>query len=320
MQVPDSIKTKLKEIFQTPPGFRPGKNLNILIQTNTNRLPAHAKGEILSGTFTPTAEASKISKAPHFNNTSTPIWARFSNSTGLPAIPDTDGNADPRGMAVRFILGDHIHTDVIGHSTPFFPVNKGEDFLALLQAISTSPPDAPHPTPIETFLGSHPAALAFVSAPKPAPISYGTEQYWGINAYKLIAEDGKETFIRYQFIPDAGVSTFTADEVKDKDPNFLHQELEERLSKGAIGFKLVAQVAAEGDQVNDATVHWPEDRPIVELGSLKLEKVLEDSAKVAKVTIFDPIPRVSGVEASEDPLLEMRAALYLISGKERRAA
>ena len=37
-------------------------------------------------------------------------------------------------------------------------------------------------------------------------------------------------------------------------------------------------------------------------------------------TIVDPIPRLSAIEPSDDPLLELRAAVYLISGRRRRAA
>ena len=36
--------------------------------------------------------------------------------------------------------------------------------------------------------------------------------------------------------------------------------------------------------------------------------------------IFDPIPRVDGIEPSNDPLFELRAAIYLLSGRRRRAA
>ena len=39
-----------------------------------------------------------------------------------------------------------------------------------------------------------------------------------------------------------------------------------------------------------------------------------------QTTIFDPIPRVAGIEPSDDPLLELRAAVYLISGRRRRKA
>lgn len=87
-------------------------------------------------------------------------------------------------------------------------------------------------------------------------------------------------------------------------------------------FSLVAQIAASGDVTDDATVLWPEDREIVELGRIELDKLLdeEEGIKEQKRVIFDPIPRIEGVEASDDPLLEMRAAIYLISGRERRAA
>lgn len=105
------------------------------------------------------------------------------------------------------------------------------------------------------------------------------------------------------------------------EADFLQKELLETLSKGEkIGFKLVAQVAEEGDNVNDATVHWPAERKVVELGSVLLEAVVEDHLTESKKVIFDPIPRVEGIEPSDDPLFEMRAAVYLISGKQRRAA
>ncbi|KAG9238421.1 catalase-like domain-containing protein [Amylocarpus encephaloides] len=304
MKTAGAIVEQLQGVFGKHPGFR----------------PAHAKGELLSGTFTPSEEAKKLSIAPHFSNPSTPVWVRFSNSTGIPNIPDGDSNADPRGIAVRFNLGPHKHTDIIAHSTPFFPAQNGEQFLGLFQAIAASPPDGPHPTPVELFLGSHPKALAFIQAPKPPPVSYGTEQYWSVSAFKLLAADGKETHIKYHVVPDAGVSTFTADEVKEKDPNYLSTELKERIASGPIGFKILAQIAAEGDITNDATEHWPEDRPVVELGSFTIDAFVPEGDKETKYLIMDPIPRIEGVEPSADPLLEMRAAVYLISGKQRRAA
>ncbi|TVY35062.1 Catalase-related peroxidase [Lachnellula subtilissima] len=304
MKTAGDLVAQLQALFGKQPGFR----------------ATHAKGELLSGTFTPSAEAKKLSSAPHFNNVSTPVWVRFSNSTGIPNIPDNDSNADPRGIAIRFILGPHKHTHVIGHSTPFFPTHTGAQFLEMLQAIAASPPDAEHPSAIEKFLGANPTALAFVTAPKPPPVSYATEQYWSVNAFKLIAADGTAKFIRYHVVPDAGVSILDADAVKAKAADYLQEELSARLATGSIGFKILAQVAEDGDVTDDATVHWPESRKVVELGSFTLEGIVPDNAKEQKQVIFDPIPRVEGVEPSDDPLLEMRAAIYLIGGKQRRAA
>ncbi|KIW92635.1 uncharacterized protein Z519_06482 [Cladophialophora bantiana CBS 173.52] len=302
------VKT-LQGAFHTPPGFR----------------PAHARGILLNGTFTPTSEAGSLSSAPHLNASSTPIVVRFSNSTGIPQIPDNAGDANPRGIAVRFVLpeknGRRQHTDIIAHSTPFFPVRTGEDFLELLGAIgASSAPDAPKPSPIEVYLGKTPSAAAFVGAPKPTPASFATEKYFGVNAFKLVSSDGKGTFVRYRITPDAGESHLTDEEAKLKDPAFLHNEIQTRIIDGGASFTLWAQVAEDGDPTNDATIHWPESRKLVKLGSIKLENVADDNDEKQRTIIFDPVPRVEGVEASDDPIIDMRASVYLISGRERRAA
>lgn len=275
---------------------------------------------MLSGTFTPTAEAAKLSTGPHFNAPSTPVWVRFSNSTGIPNIPDIDPNADPRGIAIRFQLGNRKHTDIVSHSIPFFPTRTGEEFLQFLGAIASSPPDAPHPNNVEKFVGANPSTLAFVQCPKPAPKSYATQQYFSVTAFKLIDAAGKETFIRYHIVPEAGVETYDAEALKTKDADYLQTEIKDRVKSKPIGFKILAQVAEDGDVTDNATIHWPESRRVVELGSFKLDDILADNAANQKYAIFDPIPRVQGVGPSDDPLLEMRAALYLLSGKQRRAA
>jgi catalase len=256
---------------------------------------------------------------------STTVTARFSNSTGIPAIPDNDPNSSPKGFAVRFnypdVDGRRKHTDIVGHSTPHFPARTGAEFGEFLQAFGASQaPGLAHPTPIEQFLGSHPHTLEFVTVPKPFPVSYGTEGYFGLNAFKFIAVDGKESFVRYEFIPEAGLEHLSDEEAKTKGPEYLSEEIKERISKGPVGIRLLAQVAEEGDEVDDITVHWPAERKKVELGTIQLDKVDEDGLVTQKKTIFDPIPRVNGIEASNDPILEFRAALYLISGRERRAA
>lgn len=130
--------------------------------------------------------------------------------------------------------------------------------------------------------------------------------------------------MRYRIAPEAGVETLSEDEVQGKSETYLFDEIAERLSASSsiIEFKLLAQVARAGDPTDDATQHWPEDREVVQLGTIELKEILseEESRNLEKNVIFDPIPRVEGVEASDDPLLDVRAAVYLISGKGRRAA
>ncbi|KAF2476318.1 catalase protein-like protein [Lindgomyces ingoldianus] len=282
--------------------------------------PAHAKGHLLTGTFAPSPSASALTSAPHFNAPSTPITVRFSSSTGIPSISDTDPNANPRGIAIRFNLpstdGKRHHTDIIAHSTKYFPTRTGAEFLEFLTAAGSGNPEA-----VPEFLGRHPETVRFLQDPKPSPVSFATETFFGVNAFKFV-KDGKTTFLRYRVVPVAGLQTLSAEETAAQSPNYLFDELPKRVEAGQVEFKLVAQIAEEGDVTDNATVLWPEERKIVELGTVTIEKVVpdEESLKEQKHAIFDPIPRVEGIEESDDPLLEVRANVYLVSGRQRRGA
>jgi catalase len=292
------------QVFGLHPGFR----------------AAHAKGLVLAGTFTPSPGAAALTRAPHITRPSTKVTVRFSNSTGLPQLPDNAPEANPRGLAIRFNLAEHVHTDIVGHSTDGFPVRDGHQFLEFLRAIAASGPDVPSPKPVEKFVGSHPAALAFVQTPKPFPVSFATDSYFGVTAFEFTNAAGEKKFGRYRILPEAGNSYLSDAQVAQLDPNYHFEEIAERVEGGTVRFRIVVQVAGDGDIVDDATAHWPESRPQLELGVIELTEVVLDSEAQQKHIIFDPIPRVDGIEPSADPLLELRAAIYLLSGRRRRAA
>ena len=298
------LVAQFDKIFGEHPGFR----------------PAHAKGILLTGTFTPAAGATKLTKAAHITRASTPVTVRFSNSTGVPVIPDTDPNASPRGIAVRFNLAEHVHTDIVAHSTDGFPTHTGGEFLEFLKALAASDPANLKGSPLEAFLGSHPAALAFIQVPKPNPVSFGTESYFAVTAMRFINADGVAKYGRYRILPEAGNAFLDDAAAKAKSANYLFDEIAERVGKGPVKFKIVVQVAKDGDIVDDATKHWPEERERVELGTISMTGLAGDNEHEQKHIIFDPIPRLEGIEPSDDPLLELRAAIYLISGRRRRSA
>lgn len=291
-------------IFGLHPGFR----------------PAHAKGTYVSGTFVPSSNATSLTRAPHIQRESTQVTARFSNSTGLPLLPDNDPNANPRGLAVRFHLADHVHTDIVSHSTDGFPTRTGEEFLEFLRAVASSDPAKLSGSPLEAFLATHPKALEFVQTPKPTPSSFARESYFGVTAMRFTNSDGVSRYGRYRIIPEAGNDYLDADSLPSKRADYLFDELSERITREPIKFRILAQLADESDVVDDATVHWPADRPLFDLGTLALTKAAQDDDPEIKRIIFDPIPRVEGIEPSADPLLELRAAIYLLSGRRRRSA
>ena len=295
---------KFDALFGVHPGFR----------------PAHAKGTMLDGSFTPTPDAAMLSRAPHLNKPSTPATVRFSNSTGIPVIPDNDPNADPRGCAIRFHLGERVHTDIVAHSTNGFPARTGQDFLELLTALAATDMTHIPGSPLEKYLGTHPAALAFVSAPKPPPSSFARETYFGLTAVRFISKDGASRYGRYRILPAEGNDHLDAAAVAAKGANYLFDEIEAQIAREPVKFKVVAQLAEAGDTVDDVTVQWPEERTLLELGQLSFTAPVLDEAHEQKQIIFDPIPRVDGIDASADPLLDLRAAIYLLSGRRRRAA
>jgi catalase len=281
--------------------------------------PVHAKGILLSGRFTPAPAAAQLTRAPHLEQASTAITVRFSDFAGIPNVPDNDPNASPRGFAVRFHLGEHVHTDIIAHSVDGFPVRTAEEFLEFLRAVAASGPDAPKPTPIEAFLGAHPAALDFVQTPKPLPLSFAADTYFGVNAYRFVSQNGVARYGRYRIRPAAaGMYLDSADAVR-ASPNFLFDEIADRIAKGGTRMRIMVQLAADDDVVNDATVHWPKDRPEIDFGTIEMTGILPENETEQQHIIFDPLPRVDGIEPSDDPLLNVRADIYLASGRRRRS-
>jgi catalase len=283
--------------------------------------PAHAKGTMYEGTFTPGQAAAGLTRAAHANRPSTPVTVRFSLAAGVPTAPDNDPKvASPQGMAVRFHLGEHVHTDIVAHSHNGFPVRTGEEFLEFLKAVAASGPDAAPPPPIMAFLGSHPTAKTFVEAPKPVPVSFARQAFFAVTAFKFTNAAGAAKFGRFRLLPEAGTAFLTEQQVAAKTTDFLAAEMSERLAAGPVKFRVLVQLAEPDDKVNDATSIWPESRTMLEFGTLSLKERVDELAPERRKLIFDPLPRVDGIDSAGDPLTEVRSDIYLLSGRRRRAA
>jgi catalase len=162
--------------------------------------------------------------------------------------------------------------------------------------------------------------LRFVQAPKPIPASFAKESFFAVNAYKFTNDGGVSRYGRYRIRPEDGTAYLDDAAAAAKSANFLMDEIKERLTKGPVEFEVVVQVAAANDVVDDSTIHWPEDREEVEFGTVRLAGIISNNEAEQRQVIFDPIPRVDGIEPSGDPLTEPRSAIYLMSGRRRRSA
>ena len=277
----------------------------------------HAKGILFEGTFTPDPAARSITKAKLFTLSTAAVRGRFSSFTGIPTIPDNIGDANPRGLALKFAVPGDGEVDIVMHSFDGFPVKTAAEFAQLLVAIGASGKDAPKPTPLDKFLFSHPLAKTFLTTQKPPPVSFATTAFFGVNALKFTNANAQSAYIRYRVMPAAGEHYLDDAALKTKGADYLQSEITEKLAQGPVGFIWYAQIAETGDIIDDPSIAWPTTRKLVKLGTIAITALAPDEASADRKTLFLPANLPDGMEAA-DPMLDVRNASYPLSFRHRQ--
>ena len=290
--------------------------MNKLFGSHAGLRANHAKGVVVEGSFTAAPDAKGLSKASLFQGPAVPVTGRFSDATGVPTIPDGDKDANPHGLALKFKLADGGEMDVVVNALKFFPVATGEEFRDLLTAVSNSGPDVPKPTPLETFIASHPSVAA-ATASLPTPSSLAQQTFNGVNAFILVDKNGRRQPFRYIFEPEVGEDFLKPEDAAKRPPDFLMKEIVDRIGKGPVVYKVKAQLAEKDDPTADATKPWPDDRKVVTLGTLTWNRAVPDSVEAEKALLFMPNALTDGIEVSDDPLIDARVQAYASSFSRR---
>jgi len=293
MVEPEKMVDGIKEVFGHHPGHR----------------TLHAKGAFYAGTFTATPAATALCRAGHLQGDPVPVRVRWSNGGGNPKLPDKA--PDVRGMAVSFRLADGTATDLLGQTAPRFNVRTPEAFLELVQA-------AGNPLKLPLFLLRHPESVPAVIADARAkalvsPYSYAEATYYPIHAYKWIAADGTESWVRYRLTPQGG-----RDERPDgvfKGHDRLREEILARLAAHPVRYTLDVQVAGPKDDPHDPMSVWKSD--FFDAGTIEVTGPDPDREQNGEVVVFDPTRIVDGIELSDDPILRYRGAAYGASVSRR---
>jgi catalase len=265
----------------------------------------HAKGTLCKGTFTASPEAASLTRAAHMQGDEIPTTVRFSNGSGNPNHPDY--LPDPRGLAVKCYLPDGSRTDIVAVSSPRFLTRTPEGFIEFVQAQAK-------PWKLPQFFTRHPEALRVLPVAAPSlrpPTSYAAIPYYGLHAFKWIAADGAERYVRYIWRPLQGGGK------RRRDPDYLQTELRERLQSAPIQFALELQVATPGDPVDDPTAGWPKSRRRVNAGTLEVTGLETERETGGDVLVFDPTRVTDGIELSDDPVLRFRHSAYSASVARR---
>jgi catalase len=271
----------------------------------------HAKGALYSGAFTATPEGARLTRAVHMQGEPVPATVRFSNGGGNPNVPDYA--PDVRGLAVTFHLADGSRTDISAQTVPRFPVRDVDAFIELVRL---SRPGRASALKLPLFVARNPRVLGALRVNRAAlqpPPSFAARGYYAFHAFKWLDPEGHERYVRYTWKPTIDVPELGRGEAKARGRDYLHAELVERLDAGPVRFELEVQIAGSGDDPNDPSTVWPEQRERVVVGTLEVAAPTDEGDDL----VFDPTRLTDGIEPSDDPVLAFRPRAYAISHERR---
>ncbi len=273
-----------------------------------------AKGVCAAGEFVGSADARALSTASAFSGKPVPVVVRFSVGGANPKV--ADNGKSQRNMALQFNLPNDEQWLMGNINAPVFGASTPEQFLGRVASLQPDPATkAADPAKVKAFADANPEVLLQGKhfASQPVPASYGAQNYWGVHAYGFVNAKGEKQFGKWVFEPVGGVQGLTDDEAKAKGPNFLFDDLRQRVKDGKVAFNFNLELAQPGDKLDSATTPLPAGRKKVNLGTLKVTSVSADGTGPCLTTNYNPMVMPKGVEPSADPMLAARAAPYAVS-------
>jgi catalase len=271
----------------------------------------HAKGTLLTGTFTATQEGARLCRSAHMRGDPVRVTARLSNGSGNPGAPDHA--RDGRGLAVKLYPPGGPTADMVAITSRTFFVRTPEDFLALTRARLPDPETGlPDPAVIGPFLEQHPETLAAVQEFLAAghPPGYDRCRFNSLHAFGFTDLEGRVRWARWSWVPEAGEATIEAEEAKSLGDDYLREQILERAGGGGAAWQLELQLAADGDPLEDPTAAWPEDRERVVAGRLELTGPDAEREHGDDILVFDPTRVPDDIELPDDPILHFRRDAY----------
>ena len=167
------------------------------------------------------------------------------------------------------------------------------------------------------FLAAHPAAKAFVEAPKPIPTSFARQAYFAITAFKFTNAERPEPVRPVPPPPRSRDRVPDSRAGGEEDGRLPRRRDVGAAGQGAGAVPRAGAIGRGGDDVTDSTALWPETRPQVEFGTLTITERVDELAPERRKIIFDPVPRVDGIDSAGDPLTEVRSEIYLLRKETR---
>jgi catalase len=274
----------------------------------------HAKGICFTGMFEANGAGTALSKATVFTKGQYPVLGRFNLGTTNPVVADGAVRVRGLGMQISTPDGEEWRSAII--DLPFFPVATPQTFFELSTASHSSEPDA-----MKNFSAAHPEFGKFGAWAKSASwtASYAEERFNSINSFVFVDASGTGHVVRWSLVPAAQPVAVSPEELAKRGPDFLEQEITDRVASGAQRWTMIVTLAKPGDPTADPSKAWPDDRPTIAVGTLTVQKIEAEADGPCRDVNFDPTVLPSAIRTSDDPFPAARSAAYAKSFDRRSA-
>ncbi|MGB3827743.1 MAG: catalase [Ornithinimicrobium sp.] len=300
--------------------------LNQMAHFNRERVPernVHAKGGGAFGTFETTADVSAYTKAALFQpGVSTEMLARFSTVAGEQGSPDTW--RDPRGFSLKFYTTEGNY-DLVGNNTPIFFVRDTMKFPHFIRSQKRRGGNGLRDNHMQwDFWSLNPESahqVTYLMGERGIPRSWREMNGYGSHTYMWINAEGVKSWVKYHFQSNQGVHGLTGEEatrIAGEDADFhrrdLYESIEaEKYPSWTLSVQVMPYEDAKSYHLNpfDLTKVWPhEDYPLHEVGTMTLNRNVENFFAEIEQAAFEPSALVPGIGFSPDKMLLGRAFAY----------
>lgn len=301
--------------------------LEKLAHFNRERVPervVHAKGGGAFGVFKVTNDMSKYTKAKLFNEVGkeTEMFIRFSTVAG--ELGSADTLRDPRGFAVKFYTEEGNY-DLVGNNTPIFFIRDAIKFPDFIHTQKRDPrTHLKNPNAVWDFWSLSPESLHQVSilmSDRGIPATWRHMHGFGSHTFKWVNAEGEAVWVKYHFKTNQGIKNLdsaTAEQLAGENPDYHIEDLFNAIEEGDFpSWTLHVQIMPIEDANTyrydpfDITKVWSQkDYPLIEVGTMTLNRNPENYFAEVEQATFSPGSFVPGIEASPDKLLQGRLFAY----------
>jgi len=284
----------------------------------------HAKGSGAWGSFTVTHDISQYTKARIFSEVgkTTPLFVRFSTVAGERGAADAE--RDIRGFAMKFYT-DEGNWDLVGNNTPVFFLRDPLKFPDLNHAIKRDPRtglrSANSNWDFWTLLPEALHQVTIVMSDRGLPRSHRHMHGFGSHTYSFINAANERHWVKFTFKTHQGIENLSDEQAQDligRDRESAQRDLYEAIEGGDFPrWTMYVQIMPERDaavyHINpfDLTKVWPHaDYPLIEVGTLELNRNPENFFAEVEQAAFNPANIVPGIGFSPDKMLQGRLFSY----------